>query len=171
MANEVISRPARRQFALSGLALGAAALVPRGAAAQAAAAPAAPAQASGPIVLHGVSPRLTVHALDTFHGAAASGLRIDFSKLDGERYKLLRTVVVNANGRSDDPLLVGDAYQAGDYELLLHVDEYFARKQAKLPMTPFLSKLPVRIRVVNVAERIHLPIQFGPWSYTYSRGS
>ena len=38
-------------------------------------------------------------------------------------------------------------------------------------MPPFLTRLPVRIRVANVAERIHLPIQFGPWSYTYSRGS
>ncbi len=168
MADEELLQPARRQFALSGLALGAAALLPVGAAAQT---PTAPAQASGPIVLHGVSPRLTVHALDTFHGAAAAGLRIDFSKLEGEHYKLVRTVVANANGRSDDPLLIGDAYQAGDYELLLHVDDYFAGKQAKLPSPPFLSKLPVRIRVVNIAERIHLPIQFGPWSYTYSRGS
>ncbi|MBS0341267.1 MAG: hydroxyisourate hydrolase [Proteobacteria bacterium] len=172
---EVVSRPARRQFALSGLALGAAALAPRAALAQApaqpAAAPAGPAQASGPIVLHGVSPRLTVHALDTFHGAAATGLRIDFSKLEGGQYKLIRSVVMNGNGRSEDPLLVGESYQAGDYELLLHVDDYFAGKGAKLPTPPFLTKLPVRMRVVNVAERIHLPIQFGPWSYTYSRGS
>jgi 5-hydroxyisourate hydrolase len=69
MENQVVSRPARRQFALSGLALGAVALAPRAALAQApaqpAAAPASPAQASGPIVLHGVSPRLTVHAPDT----------------------------------------------------------------------------------------------------------
>lgn len=166
MANQVVSRPARRQFALSGLALGAAALAPHGALAQA-----GPAQASGPIVLHGVSPRLTVHALDTFHGAAATGLRIDFSKLEGDRYKLLLNFTVNANGRSDEPLLIGDTYQPGDYELLLHVDDYFAGKQVRLPTPPFLTKLPVRIRVVNVAERIHLPIQFGPWSYTYSRGS
>ena len=132
---------------------------------------AAPAQASGPIVLHGVSPRLTVHALDTYHGSAAAGLRIDFSRRESESYKLIRTVTANANGRSDDPLLIGEAYQAGDYELLLHVDEYFAGKTAKLPTPPFLSKVPVRIRVVNITERIHLPIQFGPWSYTYSRGS
>ena len=62
--------------------------------------PAAPGQASGPIVLHGVSPRLTVHALDTFHGAAATGLRIDFFRLEGASYKLIRTVTANANGRS-----------------------------------------------------------------------
>jgi len=166
-------RLARRQFALSGLALGAAALAPHAAKAQGSATAAGPAQASGPIVLHGVSPRLTVHALDTYHGAAATGLRIDFSMMrkDGQGYELVRSVVMNANGRSDEPLLIGDSYRPGDYELLLHVDEYFARKQAKLPMEPFLTKLPVRIRVASTSERIHLPIQFGPWSYTYSRGS
>lgn len=171
MPEKESSLPARRRFALSGLALGAAALAPHGAVAQTTAAPAGPAQASGPIVLHGVSPRLTVHALDTFHGAAATGLRIDLSVREGDGFKLLRTVTMNGNGRSDEPLLIGDSYRAGDYELLLHVDEYFARKQSRLPTPPFLSKLPVRIRVANVAERIHLPIQFGPWSYTYSRGS
>jgi len=168
MPENVISLAARRRFALSGLALGAAALAPHGAKAQT---PAGPAQASGPIVLHGVSPRLTVHALDTFHGAAATGLRIDFSVREGDGFKLLRTVTMNGNGRADEPLLIGDSYRTGDYELLLHVDEYFARKASRLPTPPFLSKLPVRIRVANAAERIHLPIQFGPWSYTYSRGS
>ena len=57
------------------------------------------------------------------------------------------------------------------YEMLLHVDEYFAAKGARLPRPAFLSKVPVRLQIVNTAERIHLPIQFGPWSYTYSRGS
>src|SRR5579872_624914 len=128
-------------------------------------------QATGPIVQQGVSPRLTVHALDTYHGTPAAGLRMDFSKLEDKKYKLIRSVVANATGRSDEPLLIGDAYQAGDYELLLHLDDYFASKSAKLPTPPFLSKVPVRIRVVNIAERIHLPIQFAPWSYTYSRGS
>ena len=28
-----------------------------------------------------------------------------------------------------------------------------------------------RIRIADITQRIHLPIQFGPWSYTYSRGS
>jgi 5-hydroxyisourate hydrolase len=165
--------PARRQFALGGLALGASALVAaRGAHAADAPAPAAPAQSSGPIVLHGVSPRLTVHTIDTYHGMAATGLRIDFSRFDGEAYALVRSFTINANGRADEPLLIDDSYRAGRYELLLHVDDYFASKGAtKLPRPPFLSKLPVRFQIANVSERIHLPIQFGPWSYTYSRGS
>lgn len=168
--------PARRQFALSGLALGASALAAaHGAQAaeapSAAPAPQAPAQSSGPIVLHGVSPRLTMHAVDTFHGCAATGLRIDFSRLYGQGHVLLRSFIVNANGRADDPLLIDDSYRAGRYEMLLHVDEYFAAKGARLPRPAFLSKVPVRFEIVNTAERIHLPVQFGPWSYTYSRGS
>jgi len=157
--------PARRQFALGGLALVAA----RGA--RAADAPAAPAQGTGPIVLHGASPRLTVHTIDTYHGMAATGLRIDFSRWDGEAYALVRSFTINANGRADEPLLIDDSYRTGRYELLLHVDAYFAARGAQLPRPPFLSKLPVRFQITNAAERIHLPIQFGPWGYTYSRGS
>ncbi len=173
MANETLLQPGRRQFALSGLALGASALGAGSALAQQAqqAPQAGTAQGSGPIVLAGVSPCLTIHCLDYFHGHAAMGLRVDFSKLEGAAYHLVHSVVINANGRSDDPFLIGDTYQAGDYEFLLHMDDYFAAKQAKLPTPPFLGKVPIRFRIVNTAERIHLPIQFGPWSYTYSRGS
>lgn len=163
--------PSRRQFALSGLALGASALTATHGALAADKAPVAPAQAAGPIVQHGVSPRLTMHAVDTFHGSAATGLRIDFSRFDGETYVPIRSFVVNANGRADEPLLIDDSYRSGRYEMLLHVDEYFATKGARLPRPAFLSKVPVRFQIVNTAERIHLPIQFGPWSYTYSRGS
>jgi 5-hydroxyisourate hydrolase len=164
------SAPARRRFALGSLALGASALAGTGTGRAAQEQP-APAQAAGPIVLHGASPRLTMHAIDTFHGMAATGLRIDFSRFDGQGFALLRSFTVNANGRADEPLLMDDSYRAGRYEMLLHVDEYFARKGAQLPRPAFLSKVPVRFQIVNTAERIHLPIQFGPWSYTYSRGS
>lgn len=169
MSNDDVIEPARRQFALSGLALGAAALLPSAASAQTATP--APAQGASPVVQAGLSPRLTVHAIDIHNGSAGAGLRIDFSKKEGDSYKLVRSVVTNATGRSDEPLLIGETYQAGDYELLMHFDEYFARKEARLPAPPFLSKVPVRIRITDITQRIHLPIQFGPWSYTYSRGS
>jgi 5-hydroxyisourate hydrolase len=169
MANDDLFEPARRQFALSGLALGAAALLPTMAAAQTATP--APAQGASPVVQAGLSPRLTVHAIDIYNGSAGAGMRIDFSKKEGDVYKLVRTVITNGTGRSDEPLLIGESYQPGDYELLMHFDEYFARKEAKLPAPPFLSKVPIRIRVSDITQRIHLPIQFGPWSYTYSRGS
>ena len=169
----------RRRFALSGLALGATAL--GAGCASSAATPVAPmapapmtpvAQAAGPVVLAGVSPRLTIHCLDTYHGTPAAGLKVDFSVFDGAKFVLVKTIDIAANGRAkDDPVLVGDAYRPGRYQFLLHVDAYFAMTGATLPKPPFFSALPVDFQVVNAAERIHVPIQFGPWSYTYSRGS
>ena len=171
MADTRTPRLARRRFALSGLALGATALSARRSIAADAPAP-LPTPAIQPISLAGVSPRLTIHTIDTYHGSPAAGLRVDFSAFDGTQYVLVRTLTIGANGRAtDDPVLVGETYRPGRYQFLLHVDDYFAMKKARLPTPPFLSKLPVDFQVVDAAERIHLPIQFGPWSYNYSRGS
>ena len=83
----------------------------------------------------------------------------------------MQTVTLAANGRSEPPLLIGDSYRTGTYELLLHVDEYFAARKASLPQPSFLSKIPLRVRVTDAGQRIHLPVLFGPWSYNYYRGS
>ena len=169
MTKEKGTLPARREVALSGLALFAGALAP---AKVAAAETSKPAQASGPVSLAGVSPRLTIHTIDTYHGTPATGLRVDFSAHDGTDYKLVRTITIGPNGRADkDPVLVGETYVPGKYQFLLYVGDYYETRGSKLPSPPFLTKIPVNFQVVNAAERIHLPIQFGPWSYTYSRGS
>ena len=90
---------------------------------------------------------------------------------EGERWQLIRSVLTNANGRSDEPLLIGESYKPGEYELVLHAQAYFERRKAELPTPPFLSTVPVRIRIADASQRFHLPIQLGPWSYSYSRGS
>lgn len=169
MPDSSVPKLARRRFALSGLALGATAIAARGVRAED---PAPAPKAIMPVSLAGASPRLTIHTIDTYHGTPAAGLRVDFSMFDGKSLVLVRTLTIGPNGRAlDDPVLVGDSYRPGRYQFLLHVDDYYAMKKAQLPNPPFLSKLPVDFQVVNAADRIHLPIQFGPWSYNYSRGS
>lgn len=161
----------RRHFIGTTLALAGGLLATRRATAAETGAAAAPAQASGPTVLHGVSPRLTIHLLDTYHGMAAAGLKVDFSRLENSRPVPLQSLVIDARGRAESPLLIDETYRAGDYELLLHVGEYFQSKKAPLPEPPFLTEVPIRFTIPDEKERLHLPIQFGPWSYTYSRGS
>ena len=56
-------------------------------------------------------------------------------------------------------------------EVLLHIDEYFARFDTPLPKPTFLSTVPLRFVVRNPQERIHLAILFTLWSYSYYRGS
>ncbi|SAK91680.1 5-hydroxyisourate hydrolase [Caballeronia fortuita] len=158
----------RRRFALTSVALGGSMLMPK--AALAADAP-APNQTTGPVQQDGLSPRLTMHGLDTWHGTPAAGMRVDLFAIGDANAKLLQTITLAASGRSEPPLLIGETYRAGTYELLLHADEYFAARKANLPQPLFLSKIPLRFRITDVNQRIHLPVLFGPWSYNYYRGS
>lgn len=57
------------------------------------------------------------------------------------------------------PLLIGDAYREGDYQLLLHVDEFYRMRGSQLPSPSFLSKVPIRFRIVSAAARLHLPVR------------
>jgi 5-hydroxyisourate hydrolase len=161
----------RRRFALQSVALGGSVLLAGTARAAGTEAAPAPNQTSGPVQQDGLDPRLTMHALDTWHGTPAAGMRVDMFRIEDGQAKHMQTVKLAASGRSEPPLLIGDAYRAGTYELLLHVDEYFAARKADLPQPLFLSKIPLRFRVTDVTQRIHLPVLFGPWSYNYYRGS
>jgi 5-hydroxyisourate hydrolase len=53
----------------------------------------------------------------------------------------------------------------------MHLDEYFARVGAKLPQPSFLSKVPLRFVITDASQRVHLPVLFSPWGYSYYRGS
>ncbi|WP_309683562.1 hydroxyisourate hydrolase [Polaromonas sp.] len=161
----------RRGVLRAGLLMGGAALAPRFAAAADVPAAAPTGLTVAPSSQAGVSPRLTVHAIDSFHGATGAGLRLDLSRFDGERWQLLKTVRANAGGRPAEPLLIGDAYRTGRYEVLLHLDEYFAQMGAKLPQPAFLSKVPLRFVIQDAAQRVHLAALFSPWGYSYYRGS
>lgn len=98
-------------------------------------------------------------------------MKVDFSVFENGAYRPIRSFATAANGRTADPLLLDATYRVGRYEVLLHVDEYFAALDAKLPTPTFLSTVPVRFVIRNPAERIHLAILFTPWSYSYYRGS
>ncbi len=116
--------------------------------------------------------RLTTHVLDTAHGRAARGVRVDLHRLDPEgRAAPLKTVLTNADGRTDEPLLAGDAMAAGRYELVFHVGAYFRAMGVALAAPPFLDEVPVRFAIADVGAHYHVPLLVSPWGYTTYRGS
>ena len=76
--------------------------------------------------------RLTTHVLDTASGKPAAGMRIDFTVRDATGWQHVKTLHTNAGGRTDEPLMTGDAMRTGEYELVFHVAEYFRSKGQKL---------------------------------------
>ena len=115
--------------------------------------------------------RMTFHGIDTFHGMTIGALRVDVARLEGGAYQLIKSFDTVPGGRSDGPVFEGAAFQSGRYELTLHVARYFAALDAKLPTPAFYSQVPLRFGIADAAERYHIAVLFGPWSYSYYRGT
>jgi 5-hydroxyisourate hydrolase len=115
--------------------------------------------------------RLSTHVLDTVAGEPAAGVRIDLSILEGGRWRLIKTVHTNADGRTDEPLMAGDAMLAGEFKLVFHVADYFRGKGVRLPDPPFLDRVPLRFGIADRDAHYHVPLLCTPWSYSTYRGS
>ena len=113
--------------------------------------------------------RLTTHVLDTMHGKPAAGLRIDLLMVHGDHTHHVLSTFTNADGRTDKPLLDGDQFHMGAYELVFHVGQYFERIGAELD-NPFLDLVPVRFSMGELAH-YHVPLLVSPFSYSTYRGS
>jgi 2-oxo-4-hydroxy-4-carboxy-5-ureidoimidazoline decarboxylase len=109
--------------------------------------------------------RLSTHVLDTSAGRPAKGVKIELHEIGASARGLLREAVTNADGRTDEPLIVGEPLRIGNYELTFHVGAFFGRE------APFLDIVPIRFSIAEPEGHYHVPLLVTPWSYTTYRGS
>ncbi len=117
--------------------------------------------------------KLTTHVLDTAHGCPAANLTIELWSVDslsGDRY-LLKSVVTNKDGRTDEPLLINESLKVGIYELVFHAGDYFAKYGESLPQPLFLNRIPIQFGIADADSHYHVPLLVSPWSYSTYRGS
>ena len=115
--------------------------------------------------------KLTTHVLDTAHGCPARDLQIELWLLVGSARKLLKSVQTNADGRTDQPLLVGAELAAGEYEFVFFVGDYFAKTTSTAGAGRFLDRVPVRFGIADPDASCHVPLLCSPWAYSTYRGS
>ncbi|KQZ54469.1 5-hydroxyisourate hydrolase [Rhizobium sp. Root149] len=115
---------------------------------------------------------LTTHVLDTALGKPAEGLSIDLFHLEGETRRHLKSVVTNADGRVDGgPILIGETFRKGTYELLFHAGDYLRRSGAILAEPAFLDVIPIRFGIADESGHYHVPLLISPYGYSTYRGS
>ena len=115
--------------------------------------------------------RLTTHVLDLTRGLPAVGMTLELASLAGATRSAVKKVATNRDGRCDAPLLEGDAFTPGEWQLEFHVGDYFAAQGALLDNPRFLNIVVIRFGIANPAQHLHVPLLVTPWSYSTYRGS
>ena len=111
--------------------------------------------------------KLTTHALDTYSGKPAKGMKVDVYFISEKREKI-KSVVLNNDGRPDEVLV--ETIKTGNYELVFYVGNYF-QKISELENPRFLDEVSIKFGISNPKEKYHVPLLVSPWSYSTYRGS
>ena len=113
--------------------------------------------------------KLTTHILDTAHCTPAAGVFVELHRRPaGECIAATRS---NNDGRCDRPLLEGEDFRRGEYELVFHIGDYFRALKVPLPEPAFLDRVVLRFGISDEAAHYHVPLLVSPWSYSTYRGS
>ena len=106
---------------------------------------------------------LTTHVLDTGAGRPAAGLKIDLYRIEGDTRSHLKSVITNADGRTDAQILPEAEFAIGTYGLVFHAGDYLGKRD-------FLDVIPLRF-TMSEASHYHVPLLLSPYSYSTYRGS
>ncbi len=113
---------------------------------------------------------LTTHVLDTSTGKPAQAVLYRLFRLDNGRLELL-SGHTNPDGRCPAPLLDKESMQAGRYELIFHVADYFRQQGVELTDPPFLDQVAIRFGIADTKQHYHVPLLISPYGYSTYRGS
>lgn len=114
--------------------------------------------------------RLSTHVLDTARGKPAAGVTITLYRIGATAEKILQAVT-NADGRTDAPLLAGDALTVGVYELVFEAGAYLRASGQATGGVLFLDIIPIRFGVPDAGAHYHVPLLISPFAYSTYRGS
>ena len=114
--------------------------------------------------------KLTTHVLDVYSGKPGKGIKVDLFFIYGEKKEKINSLILNNDGRSDQPLVENEKFKLGKYELVFYIGDYF-NKIIESKDLPFLDDVIIRFGISNNKENYHVPLLVSPWSYSTYRGS
>lgn len=114
---------------------------------------------------------LTTHVLDSAHGCPGHNIAVKLYRVDGEDRELIAEARTNNDGRCDQPLLTGEDFVKGVYELVFAAGTYYRNRGLELPEPAFLDDVVLRFGIADESEHYHVPLLISPYSYSTYRGS
>jgi 5-hydroxyisourate hydrolase len=113
-------------------------------------------------------PGMSIHVVDVSRGVIATGMRVELFAA-GPARRLIASGAVAANGLLEDAALA-TVFDAGSYEAVFHVADYYAHAGIALPAVPFLDVVTYRFGIADPKQHYHLPFKVTPWGYSCFRG-
>ena len=113
--------------------------------------------------------RLTTHVLDIANGCPGAAIRIELFRPGYA--EAICSVLTNADGRCDEPLLAGERFVAGRYELVFHAGEYYDSMGQEDGDNRFLDEVIIRFGINDPEQHYHVPLLLSPFGYSTYRGS
>jgi len=114
--------------------------------------------------------KLTTHVLDVYSGKPGNGVKVELYYLKNNDRKKIKSIILNNDGRAEEPLVEGVNFIEGKYEIVFFIGDYF-KKTINSKKIPFLDDVIIRFGISNSKEHYHIPLLVSPWSYSTYRGS
>jgi len=114
--------------------------------------------------------KLTTHVLDIYSGKPGNGIKVDLYYLKDNDRKKIKSIILNKDGRADEPLIEGENFLEGKYEIVFFIGDYF-KEIINSKKIPFLDDVIIKFGISNSKEHYHVPLLVSPWSYSTYRGS
>ena len=114
--------------------------------------------------------KLTTHVLDVYSGKPGKGILVELFYINNSERKKLTSTKLNDDGRVNSPLVEGDIFVKGKYELVFHIGDYF-KNTSSASDVPFLDDVVIRFGISDPSQHYHVPLLVSPWSYSTYRGS
>lgn len=114
---------------------------------------------------------LSTHVLDTARGVPAEGIEIVLYRVSGNSHTKIKTMLTNADGRTDSPILPPDDFKTGQYELVFFTGAYLEKHGLGDIDPKFLDQIPIRFGINDVDAHYHVPLLLSPFGYSTYRGS
>eukprot|EP01030_Chromulinospumella_sphaerica_P015650 gene15650-15464_t len=80
---------------------------------------------------------------------------VELYRVEGSQLELVASAITNSDGRVDAPLLQGDEYRTGVYQVQFHAGDYYRARGVQLPEPAFLDVVVLRFGISAEQDHYH----------------
>ncbi len=113
---------------------------------------------------------VSIHVVDIANGRVATGMSVEIWRVEPGPAHLV-TGTVGTNGVVGGLEELETLFEAGTYELRLHIADYYRELGTALSDPPFIDIGLFRFTLADLSQHYHLPFKLTPWGLSCFRGA